>query len=124
MLLFAGGVAVGRGYQGPRAPSESGPTFVLFLYEGAQYLDPAPGHETERVREYATWARASHAGARVLGGEKLRDVGGTMVGVEGGRLTGYFLVRAPDERAAAEVARRSPHVRYRGGILVREIEPT
>jgi len=34
------------------------------------------------------------------------------------------VVQAQDRRAAAEIARTCPHVRYGGRIVIREIEPT
>jgi hypothetical protein len=40
------------------------------------------------------------------------------------RLAGYFLARAVDCRAALEIARTCPQVRYGGSIVVREIAPT
>jgi hypothetical protein len=40
------------------------------------------------------------------------------------RLAGYFVVQAEDRRAAAEIARTCPHVRYGGRIVIREIGPT
>jgi hypothetical protein len=71
----------------------------------------------------------------VEGGEKLREDAGLAVESDGSsgevaalpgasRLAGYFIVRAEDRRAAAEIARTCPHVRYGGRIVIREIEPT
>ena len=54
ILLFLGGVAVGR--QGRAAPPAPAPRFVLLLYEGPEYRQPAPGEDAARVREYRAWA--------------------------------------------------------------------
>jgi hypothetical protein len=40
------------------------------------------------------------------------------------RLAGFFMIRAPDDRSALEIARTCPHVRYGGSIVIREIDPT
>lgn len=137
VLLFAGGLAVGR-FVGDGAavpPADGRPRFALFLYEGPEYAQPAPGRMDERIREYAAWAGAVRTDGVVEGGEKLKD--GEDVAIEPGgsggavpsapdpsRLAGYFLIRAPDQRAALEIARSCPHVRYGGRIVLREIEPT
>jgi hypothetical protein len=87
------------------------------------------------VEEYVAWARRGREDGVVEGGEKLRedtDVVIERAGILGeippkpaqSRLAGYFLVRAADRRAAVEIARTCPHVRYGGSIVVREIEPT
>jgi hypothetical protein len=137
VLLFAGGLAIGRfgGATGPALPVDGRPRFALFLFEGPEYHQPAPGGMDERVEEYVAWARAERTGGTVEGGEKLKD--GDDVAVEpdgstgavpppagGSRLAGYFLIRAADQRTALEIARSCPHVRYGGRIVLREIEPT
>ncbi len=87
------------------------------------------------VREYAAWARA---GARetVLGGERLEDEGrivraggerliveplGRLAGAAGGRIGGYFLIRAEDLEEAVRLAGSCPHLTHGGSIEVREI---
>jgi hypothetical protein len=137
VLLFAGGLAIGRfgGESGPAAPADGRPRFALFLYEGPEYDQPAPGGMDERVEEYVAWARAERTGGTVEGGEKLKDGDDVAVGPDGStgavpsppgqpRLAGYFLIRAADQRTALEIARSCPHVRYGGRIVLREIEPT
>jgi hypothetical protein len=137
VLLFAGGLAIGRfgGEPATVTLSDDRPRFALFLYEGPEYDQPAPGGMDERVREYAAWASADRTDGMIEGGEKLKD--GNDVAIEpdgsvgavpsppgGSRLAGYFLIRAADERTALEIARSCPHVRYGGRIVLREIEPT
>ncbi len=137
LLLFAGGLALGRfgGPMAPVPPADGRPRFALFLYEGPEYDQPAPDGMRQRVAEYVAWARAERTDGAVEGGEKLKDEDDVAVGPDGftggvppapgqSRLTGYFLIRAADQRSALEIARTCPHVRYGGRIVIREIEST
>lgn len=137
VLLFAGGLAIGRfgGDTAPAPPAGGQPRFALFLYEGPEYDQPAPGRMDERVQEYVAWASAERTDGAVEGGEKLRDGDDVAIEPDGStgplasspgesRLAGYFLIRATDQRAALEIARSCPHVRYGGRVVLREIEPT
>jgi hypothetical protein len=133
VALFAGGFFAGRQAGGP--PADALPRFVLLLYEGPEYRSTAPGHEQDRVREYAGWARERGASGELEAGEKLREDADVVIRPDGSvateapvpgaaRLAGFFLIRAADDRAALEIARSCPHVRYGGSIVIREIEPT
>ncbi|HUQ14954.1 MAG TPA: hypothetical protein VM094_02780 [Gemmatimonadales bacterium] len=137
VLLFAGGLALGRfgGETAPAPPADGRQRFALFLYEGPEYDQPAPGGMDERVEEYVTWASTERTDGTVEGGEKLKDGDDVAIEPDGSsgavpsppgepRLAGYFLIRAADRRTALEIARSCPHVRYGGRIVVREIEPT
>jgi hypothetical protein len=131
--LFAGGFLAGQ--RDGRAPAGEPPRFVLLLYEGPEYRHTAPGHEQDRVREYATWASERGARGELEAGEKLREDAEVVIRPDGSvaaeapapgatRLAGFFLIRAADDRAALAIARSCPHVRYGGSIVIREIEPT
>lgn len=136
LLLFAAGLALGRfGAESSAALTDDGrPRFALFLYEGPEYQQPAPGEMDARVREYATWARTEHAGGTIEGGEKLKEEDAVAIEPDGSarvvspqdqpRLGGYFLIRAADQHSALAIARSCPHVRYGGRIVLREIDPT
>jgi hypothetical protein len=135
LLLFAGGLALGRLGGSATPPADDGrPRFALFLYEGPEYDQPAPGAMEQRVQEYVAWASEEREDVVVEGGEKLREDPDLVVGPgeesevapapEAARLAGYFLVRATSRRAAVQAARTCPHVRYGGRIVVREIDPT
>ena len=135
VALFLGGLAIGRFGTRPAAPEDERPRFALFLYEGPEYRQPAPGAMEERVREYVDWAGAERHDGTVEGGEKLGDGEDMVVGPDGTagprpskpgepRLAGYFLIRAADRGSALVIARSCPHVRYGGTIVVREIDPT
>jgi hypothetical protein len=136
VLLFAGGLAIGRfgGESASVPPPDERPRFALFLYEGPEYDQPAPEAMDERVREYVAWASAKRTDGAVEGGEKLKDGADVAIEPDGStravssppgesRLGGYFLIRAADQRTALEIARSCPHVRYGGRIVLREIEP-
>jgi hypothetical protein len=129
LLLFAGGLAIGRVGTVPSLPDDGRPRFAFFLYEGPEYQQPAPGAMAQRVGEYVAWASEKRANGVVEGGEKLKEdadfaVGEAVASAGQPRLAGYFLVRATDRSAAAEIARSCPHVRYGGSIVIREIDPT
>lgn len=135
LLLFLGGLLVGRLGRITGPAEDDRPRFALFLYEGPGYRHPAAGAMDQRVQEYVAWARAPQAQGEVEGGEKLREDADLTIEPDGSlretaplagesRLAGYFLVRASDRRAALDIARTCPHVRYGGQIVVREIEPT
>jgi hypothetical protein len=135
LLLFAGGLAIGRLGGTPRSLEDGRPRFALFLYEGPEYDQPPPDRMAQRVQEYVAWATEKRANGAVEGGEKLREDADLAIEPDGStgeatavpgasRLAGYFIVQADDRRAAAEIARTCPHVRYGGRIVIREIEPT
>lgn len=130
LAMFGAGLALGG--RSPAAPPESGSSYLMLLYEGSSYAQPARGHESDRVHEYARWARAGRRQGEVLRGEKLRDKVEVVGNQDGAltsphapeRLTGFFIIRAADRRAALEIARSCPHVHYGGTVVLREIDPT
>jgi hypothetical protein len=135
LLLFAGGVAIGRLGETPQSAEDDRPRFALFLYERPEYDQPPPDGMAQRVQEYVAWATEKRANGAVEGGEKLREDADLAIEPDGStdevaavpgasRLAGYFIVQADDRRAAAEIARTCPHVRYGGRIVIREVEPT
>jgi hypothetical protein len=135
IVLFVGGLALGRRGESPGTVEDGRPRFALFLYEGPEYDQPPPEAMTQRVQEYVAWATEKREDGVVEGGEKLREDADLAIAPDGSmreaatapgasRLAGYFVVRADDRRAAAEIARTCPHVRYGGRIVIREIEPT
>lgn len=117
MLLFVAGWQLGA-----RAPGadESGPRFVLLLYEPASFQH---GPHDERAAEYGAWARglgSAFASGDALG-EQARVVGEDVSTLRPDGPTGFFVIRAPDHDAAVAVAQTCPHVRYGGIVVVRPI---
>jgi hypothetical protein len=101
----------------PAPPPEPG--YILFLYESPQFT----GGSRE---EYGRWAR--QMSPRVAGGEELgaRDVlavagSSTPLPANASRLAGYFLIDAPDDARATEVARACPHLKHGGAVVLRKI---
>lgn len=148
LVIFAMGLAAGR-YM-PAAPATPGapasletpaspetpavpagvpPRFVLLLYEDARYAAPEPAGMADRVREYGDWIRALGTGGRFVDGEKLKTAADVLPAGSGpaaggpGLLAGYFIIAAEDRAEAIDIARRCPHLRYGGTIVVREIDP-
>jgi hypothetical protein len=133
LVAAAGGYLAGRG-EAP-APADGGPgRYLLLLYQDASFQTRVP--EAELVAEYAAWARELAGRGRLTAGDKLGDTARVLGAPSreamaepepvqpGGRVTGFFVVRAPDLAQAAAIARTCPHLRYGGWIVVRPIETT
>lgn len=99
-------------------PSPSPPPgrqFALLLYGGG----PAT---SDRISEYAGWARELVRNGRTAGGERLGDqswvIGDQNVSP---RLRGFFIVEARDADDAQALARSHPHAKYGGSVVVQEV---
>ena len=96
----------------------------MLLYEDEGFDRSQP--ESALVKEYSAWAGGLAQAGELVGGEKL----GSSVAVEPasaaalGDFTGFFIVAVPNDSAARELARESPHVRHGGRVVVRRIDPT
>ena len=82
------------------------------------------GHDSI-VAEYSAWAGAlAERGVMVMGEELTPDeaVLGSLPEATGGqRITGFFVIHAPDRDSALAIARSCPHVKYGGTVSVRGI---
>lgn len=130
-IFFAGYAAARVGGMPSRATANDEGSYLLLLREPAGNPLPAPEGEAAVVAEYAAWAGEQARMGRLILGEKLADTGDLVAregaataGSEGTRVTGLFLVRAPDLDTARAIARTCPHVRRGGTIEVRPIVPT
>ncbi len=108
--------------------------FVLLLYDTPE-REVSRGPELERLAaEYGAWAdQLGDAGRFVAGdpihgqGRMLRQTGDRVealsAGVEAGGeiVVGYFMIRARDHAEAVEIAKACPHLKYDGGVLVRQV---
>src|SRR5262245_22545777 len=88
----------------PSPPSTANERFVLLLYGG----DAPAGESSDRVQEYAAWARQLARGGNRVSGEKLRDPSRTVSAgaeepVSGSSLGGFFFVDAANMREAVEI---------------------
>lgn len=131
VLAFLGGRATAVPSPLP-ADEGSGPLWVFLLYEDDRF-DTGGRLVTEVVALYDRWADdARRDGALVLA-EKL-GTERVVVATPGpaptdgdgphGELSGLFVVRAADARAAADMARSLPHARFGGTVVVRSVDPT
>jgi hypothetical protein len=128
VLAFAAGTRVGSNRATAGPPVVPRPRFMLLLYEGSQFENPAPGREGERAAEYSAWAR----GLRDSRFAWRRRVGRNLAGTDANPLREHaarsrargprlLLITARDAGAAAEVARTRPHLKYGGTIAVKPI---
>lgn len=119
-LFGAGYFVAGLGGEPPGAP-----LYALFLYEDGAFDRSQP--ESALVAEYGGWAGQLARAGQLVSGEKL---GATVVvepppGPDGpGELAGFFILAAPNDSAALALARGTPHLRHRGRIALRRIDPT
>lgn len=134
VAIFFAGVLTGAARR-PAVPPEFQPTYALLLRTGPDYQETATGeHERQRVQEYGAWARSVYQSGVEIRGEKLNDDSRLLneateqvpaAGAqESARLSGFFLINAPNLEEALRIARGCPHLRYGGTIEVRPIAPT
>lgn len=131
LILFGGGVALGRGAAArPVAPGLH--QFMLLLYEGPGFDAGDSTVAAARVEEYRSWAHALAERQRLVAGEELGrpdwviEPGGRGVvlgpaGDAAGLPTGFFIVAARDSADAAALAESCPHLRHGGRVAVRAI---
>lgn len=138
LALFAVGFATGRQTTagGPDPSSEvlsvrsSGSQVLMLLYEDSAFSPPRSGPDL--AREYGEWWTASlRSPSGILWADRLSawdtivEGGGSRpheVTPPIGSLAGFFLVTVADRQEAVRVAAGSPHVRYGGRIVLREVE--
>jgi hypothetical protein len=134
-LAFVLGVGWGRRpVVTPPAP-QSGPLYMLLLYENADYRAPTtPEANRERVGEYGSWARAIAESGRFVDGNELAadgrwcrpnggglDVAAPVADPVRGTLAGYFVIGASNDEDAIAVTRDCPHLKHGGTVEVRRI---
>lgn len=144
VILFGGGFMSGRILETPggtattppatapaaapgAAPAVAQPAFMLLLWE-REGVFSAPA---DANAEYGAWARAQ-AGLVIDGAELAFDAqvlsapagtaaDGPRRDASGAHVAGYFVIRAPDEAAAARIAATCPHVKYGGTVEIRRL---
>ena len=115
------------------------PEYMLILHESTTGFADMSAEDIENViAEYMAWSQSVAEKGKMVGGNKLRDEGGKMLTITGGKLRvtdgpfaeakevigGYFTINADDYDDAIETAQSCPHLKYGGRIELREIEPT
>ncbi len=133
VVTLTAGFAAGRFSLEPAA--DDSPRFVLLLYDTPERdASRGPGLERQLAAEYGAWANQLGADGRFVAGDPihgdgrmLRRAGGRVealpAGAEAGGeiVVGYFMIRARDHAEAVEIARECPHLKYDGGVLVRQV---
>lgn len=112
--LFALGLAAGRASAPGAARGVSDHPTYLLLLSGA----PASGTDLPaRVAEYGAWAaRLQSDGALVAAGRIEAALSGGSPDPSLAGVNGYFLVRAPDDGAAADIVGTCPHIAHGGRV--------
>lgn len=136
LLLFLGGVGVGR-MLGGGAPGETAAgsepaagerrAFMLVLWEDS--AGGAAASPEGVAEEYARWAHATAEQGVAISGHELGadrlmlapEPPAGPVPPEEFRIGGYFIIEAPDARAARAIAEGHPHLARGGWIEIAEL---
>ena len=110
-----------------------GERYLLVLFRSEEEL-ANPAGEAKLVREYSAWAQDLAQQGHFLGGDPLSADGRLLIPMgtevetrlqssQGGEdpMTGYFLIAANDDDQAEEIARRCPHLRHGGKVMIRRL---
>jgi hypothetical protein len=108
-------------------------TFMLLL-KGGEFSGYSPEDAQKILEDYMGWSQKLRAQGKYKGGDELKD-GGRVLSVKDGRVVdgpftetkevvgGYFLIEEPNVEAAIATAKDCPHLKYKGSVEVREINP-
>ncbi len=117
------------------AAAENPARFVLLLYDDpVRDASRSPEEESRLSAEYTAWAGELGRAGRFVAGDPIHGEG-RMLRLQGERIeslpaaaeaggeivVGYFMIRARDQAQAVEIARGCPHLKYDGGVLVRQV---
>ncbi len=135
LVALSVGFAAGRFSFSPAPAADDSPRFVLLLYDTPE-REASRGPELERrlSAEYTAWADQLGDVGRFVAGDPIHGEGRMLrrtdsrvetlpAGAEAGGeiVVGYFMIRARDHAEAVEIARACPHLKYDGGVLVRQV---
>ncbi|WCL54299.1 YciI family protein [Gimibacter soli] len=110
--------------------------FILFLHDRTDAFAGLSGDEMMAIiKDYMAWTEKMKAEGRYVGGQKLTDEPGRVMGTKGGSveihdgpfaeaheiLGGYMTIEAADYDEACALAKTCPHLKY-GRIEVRMID--
>ena len=106
----------------------------MLLLKGGEFSGYSPEEYQKIVQDYFNWSQQLRAEGKFQGGDELKN-GGRLISVKDGRtvdgpytetkeiIGGYFIIEEPDEAAAVSTAKECPHLKYKGFIELREIDP-
>jgi hypothetical protein len=114
IVATAAALVLAVGLQWFRTPRPApGVSYMLLLYDNDSTLRrPESAEGARRFAEYAQWADSLQ---RVGELERTAALAGP------GEISGFFIVRAPTDAAAARIAAACPHLRYGGRVVVRRL---
>ena len=108
-------------------------TFMLLL-KGGEFSGYSPEDYQKILQDYFGWSQKLRTEGKYKGGDELK-AGGRVLAVKDGRIVdgpfaetkevvgGYFIIEEPNEAAAIATAKDCPHLKYKGSIELREIDP-
>ena len=108
-------------------------TFILLL-KGGDFSRYSPEESQKILQDYLGWAEKLRKQGKYKGGDELK-ADGRVVEVKDGRIVdgpftetkevigGYFLIEEPNFDAAVATAKDCPHLKYKGRLEIREINP-
>lgn len=104
--------------------------YLMVLYSSPDFIP-----DKKHVKEYGDWMQSVNISGVPATGQELSDYGWTIekkdnaIGIEAtpvsgpaGPLSGFFLLRAPSQERAMEIAASCPHLKYRGIVELRPIQ--
>ncbi len=104
--------------------------YLLVLYSSPDFIP-----DKKHVKEYGDWMQSVNVSGVTATGQELSDYGWTIekkhntIGLEArpvsgpaGPLSGFFLLKAPSQERAMEIAASCPHLKYRGIVELRPIQ--
>ena len=113
------------------------PNYLLLLHGNPGRPRPSsPDEVTARIKEYMAWTDRIRAEGRHKAGEKLTNDPGKAIRAGSGRAAitdgpyaeskevvgGFYIIAAGDYEEACRVAETCPHLKFGGGIEVRQID--
>jgi len=107
--------------------SVSGPQYAFFLLNRPEARWPDSVSQAQIVEEFRLWAQPLAVSGRLALGDELAgqrrlvDLTSVRTGDPAEGLSGFFVVTAPDDSAAVELARTLPHVRQGGVVAVQRL---
>ena len=122
---YRGGGWDSRDHEGRRIRWPDQPRYLLLLFEGPSYDSLSASH-SDRVAEYAEWARGLATRGQLADGAELSPVEQRLGSVPDGSdgrhaISGYFIVIARDAAEARAIAETCPHLRHGGGVSIRPL---
>ena len=108
-------------------------TFLLLL-KGGDFSGYSPEEHQKILKDYLDWSQKLRAQGKYKGGDALKGAGRVLSAKDGRVLDGpftetkeivggYFLIEEPSLEGATATAKDCPHLKYKGSIELREINP-